>query len=198
MQDGIERGSLPRSRHRRRGRGVEVFSIVAIKGLTSSSELPHGDTVYAPHPTRQMALIGEAGFSGDLRKAQATLAQKLASALEPRPHHVAVGSDTNRAPERAAEVEGAEACYAGELVDLYRLVKVGVDEIAEARQHTFRQYAARARCGARCVLRKKAADEAGCHVVPVKRPVGKSVGAFGSQGSGQARRACDPRRRGAA
>jgi hypothetical protein len=75
-------------------------------------ELPHRGTVYAPYPTRQMTLIGEAGLSGDLRKAQATLAEELAGAFEPRPHHVAMGRDANRARECAAEVERAEAGYA--------------------------------------------------------------------------------------
>src|SRR5690606_23131944 len=68
----------------------------------------------------------------DFRKAQAAIAEQLAGALQPQPHHVMMRRDAHGAHEHTAEVEGAEAGDPGERVNFDRPVQVGLSEVANA------------------------------------------------------------------
>jgi hypothetical protein len=97
----------------------------------------------APHPPRQMTLVGKAGAGGDFSQARSSLASKLDRMLQSQMHDVTVRRHANRSGEHASEVERAAPCYLRERGHLDRPIQVGNDIVFKSLKHLPAQRAPR-------------------------------------------------------
>src|SRR5712671_6348478 len=98
-----ERGSsapLDRDLGKRGAADLEDFC-----SLGSGDQFRQGNAVNAPDPTREMALVGQAGSD---------MTNKLDRSLLSQMHDVAVRTDANESGEQPGKMERAAARYLGE------------------------------------------------------------------------------------
>src|SRR5262245_3908461 len=80
------------------------------------------DSIDAPRPAREMALIGKAGAGCNLRQACLPLAEKRGRPRKPEMDDAAMRGHPDRSLEHAVEMERAAIGDCGKRRDLYRLV----------------------------------------------------------------------------
>ena len=106
------------------------------------SKVCRRNTVDAPNPAREVALVGEACGGRDFRQSMATVAHKLEGALQAQMHDIAVWSHADRSGEHARKVERAAAGNFSKRANLDWLVEMGNDIVPEPTEYVLAQLAA--------------------------------------------------------
>ena len=105
---------------------MKIFAV-----CLSNHKLSRRNTVNAPNPPRQVALVGEARGSCDFGQAMATVAHQLKRALQAQMHDVAVRSHADRSHKYTREVKRAAIGDPGQRTGLDALIHMGNDVIPE-------------------------------------------------------------------